>query len=77
MLPEELIKELENGITVYGHNTAKAIRLIQRDHPDWVDIVDDMSELEEILGKKFGPGDKMPYFGAILTAEGKKGLGLV
>ena len=50
------------------------IRRLQKEHPDWVDIVDNMDELEHITGQTFDGAKQMPYFGAILTAEGKANI---
>ncbi len=73
-MDQELIKDLANGCTVYGRKEAQEIRALQKEHPDWVDVIDNMKKLEYILGEKLDGTKTMPYFGAILTREGIKEL---
>lgn len=73
-MDKKLIKALKNGCTVWGLAEAKAIRELQREHPDWIDIISNMDELEQITGQHYDGAGHLPYFGAILTAEGKKNL---
>lgn len=73
-MEEKLVKDLENGCTVWGPADAKRIRELQSKHPGWVDVIDDMAELERIEGRKFDGAKQVPYFGAILTDEGKRNI---
>ena len=68
----ETLERIENGGTVWALDHAQIIRELQKEHPEWLTIVDDMKELERITGETYD--DKVPYFGAILTAEGKGAL---
>lgn len=70
----EVMKTIENGATVWGVEDAKAIRELQKDHPNYVDIISNLGELEKITGEKYDGAKKCPYFGAVLTAEGKEAL---
>jgi len=70
----EVMRTIENGATVWGYVEASAIRELQKTHPTWVTIIANMKELERILGVKFDGAKRPPYFGAILTDEGKEAL---
>ena len=67
-----LTDALKNGCTVWGYSDAVKIRKLKAEHPDWVQIIDKVSEMESILGREFREGDRIPYFCAILTVEGRK-----
>lgn len=71
---EKLLKELKNGVTVWSPIIAKEIREFQKEHPTWIDVIDNMDKLERILGTTFDGAGQLPYFGAILTDEGKANL---
>ena len=73
-MDEKLIADLETGCTVWGRVDAGEIRRLQKEHPDWVDIVDNLDELESITGKTFDGTKQLPYFGAILTGKGKANI---
>jgi len=70
-LSKALLKALKNGVTVYSLVDAKAIREFQKEHPTWIDVIDDTKRLEHILGTTFDGAKRLPYFGAILTDEGR------
>ena len=67
----DLVDALKNGCTVWGYTEAEKIRELQKLHPVWITIVTG-EDLEYILGQKFDGTGKIPYFGAILTDEGRK-----
>lgn len=73
-MDKKMIEDLKSGCTVYGYEDAKKIRQLQKEHPDWVDIIDDMEKLQRILGVKLDGTKRMPYFGAILTDAGRDAL---
>ena len=71
MLDVDLIKKLKNGIIVWNPLTAKQIREFQKEHPDYIHIIDNIDDLEEILDVKFDGSKKLPYFSARLSKKGK------
>jgi len=73
-MDDKLVKDLKTGCTVWGLKEAKAIRELQKEHPEWVDIISDIEELEHILDTKFDGTKQLPYFGARLTKEGVRNL---
>jgi len=68
---KKLLNDLKGGITVWSYNDAVEIRKFQKEHPTWINIISNIEELEHILGVKFDGTKTLPYFGAILTGEGK------
>lgn len=68
----ETLERIENGGTVWALDHAEIIREMQRNYPGWLTIIDNMAELERITGETYK--NKVPYFGAILTFEGKGAL---
>lgn len=64
---KDALKAIENGADVYDRIIAQTLRKLEREHPDWVNLGDAMNAPED--GAK-----QQPYFGAILTAKGKKAL---
>ena len=73
-MKHELVNSLKQGCTVWDMGVAKKIRELKQNHPDWITIIDDMKELESILGVELDVTKKIPYFGAILTKEGTKNI---
>ena len=67
-----LTDALENGCTVWGYSDAQKIRKLKAQYPNWVQIIDKVEDMESIIGTKFNGTEQMPYFGAILTDEGRK-----
>lgn len=72
----EMLKSVKNGETVYGLNQARILRAIDENEETkgLVHIIDDLKDLEYILGVKFTGTEQLPYFGAIITDEGKAWL---
>lgn len=66
----ELMELMMGGETIWNLAIANQIRAFQKLHPTWVNIVDDLKELEKINKEKYFGEDKVPYFGASLTDEG-------
>lgn len=64
---KDALKAIENGADVYGRGVAQILRNLWKEHPEWIDICAAMDAPED--GAK-----QQPYFGAILTAKGKKSL---
>ena len=58
---------IRDGADVFSPTTARTLRTLKRDHPDWLVICDAQGE--------YGPHERHPYFGAILTDEGKQAVG--
>lgn len=61
------MKEIENGADVYAYNIAKELRGLQKSNPGLLVITKAMDPPKN--GK-----EQQPYFGAILTVNGKKEL---
>lgn len=68
----QAMKEVEEGATIYGYGHARLLREVQMHDASLIDIIDDISQLEKIVGRVFDGAKKIPYFGAILTPKGKK-----
>jgi len=68
-----LVADLNNGCDVFGRSEAVLIRELHKEHPDWLDIIDNIKELEKLKGSEY-PLDNLPYFGVILTGKGKEGF---
>lgn len=63
----DALRAVKDGADVYSYMLAKALRGIERKHPGLVSI----GKPEMYKGDGT---DKVPYFGAILTAKGKAAL---
>ena len=72
MLDKSLVNQLKNGIAVWNLLDAQKIRQFQKEHPDYIHIIDNIDDLEEILDVKFDGAKKLPYFGARLSKKGRK-----
>lgn len=68
MIVMESVKE---GATIYGYREAKVLREVQKENPEYIDIIDDLNELSNITHTIFDGKEELPYFGAILTDKGK------
>lgn len=55
---------IENGAEVFALHTAKALKEVQKSHPELLTITKPMGGYSGV--------ERMPYFRAILTAQGKK-----
>lgn len=57
------MQAVEDGADIYSMPIARLLRDVQKEKPDWIEITKPMMY--------DGDGtDHMPYFGAILTADG-------
>lgn len=63
----EAMKAVKNGADVYSYGIARALREVHNVRPDLVTITKPMT-------RKFTGVERMPYFGAILTREGKRAI---
>jgi len=70
---DNLLDSLKGGCTVYGIIEARIIRELKYKHPEWIELVTG-EDLEFVLEKKMSDMEAEPYFGAILTEEGKRNL---
>lgn len=83
-LSEEHLKIMfliQNGATIFALKEAKLLREVQQYNNTLIDIIDNIKELERILGNEKDLYDNkdpktghLAYFGAILTEKGKKWL---
>lgn len=69
-----MMKAVKNGATIYGLYDAQLLREVQKYDKELITIIDDMNQLEYILGYELEGAKQLPYFGAILTKKGKKYL---
>lgn len=63
----DAMSAIAEGADVRSRAIARELRSLQAEHPTWL----------EIGGRRMGPygvREKLPYFGAILTAEGSTAL---
>jgi len=67
----DAMKEVKEGATIYGYRLAMLLREVQRYDRSLIHIIDNMRELEQIVGEKFDGTKRLPYFGAILSEKGK------
>ena len=64
----EAMRQVAQGADVYSFTTARALRAVETVHPEYIDIGPAMAYS--------GDGaDRMPYFGACLTAKGREVVG--
>lgn len=61
------MNEVQEGGDVYSYDTALTLRSVQRKHPTFINI-------GKAMAYKGNGTDRMPYFGAKLTDEGKRAL---
>lgn len=61
------LRLIKNGADVHSYTLARTLRRIQQVHPELLDI----GPLQMYQGDGTG---RMPYFGAILTAVGKRAI---
>ncbi len=83
-LSEEHLKIMfliQNGATIFDLKKAKLLREVQQYNNTLITIIDNMKELEIIVGNEKDLYDNkdpktghLAYFGAILTDKGKKWL---
>lgn len=83
-LSEEHLKTMflvQNGATIFGLKEAKLLREVEQYDRSLINIIDNMSELQKIVGNEKDLYDNkdlktghLAYFGAILTEKGKKWL---
>lgn len=83
-LSEEHLKIMfliQNGATIFNLKKAKLLREVQQYDKTLINIIDNMKELERIVGNEKDLYDNkdpkighLAYFGAILTDKGKKYL---
>lgn len=63
---KQLMQNIESGADIFDRNEAKAIRELQKTQATWVIITSAANEY---------PGEcRQPYFGAILSEQGRKAL---
>ena len=63
----EILRKIKSGADIYDYMTAKILRTIEKNFPSLICITKPMMYQ--------GDGtDQMPYFGAILTKDGKKAI---
>ena len=73
LMEKEIMEIIKDDPLIYSCIEASKARLFHNEHPDWVNIIDNMVELESVLGVEFEAPD-LPYFGAFLTDKGKRAL---
>lgn len=57
------LSAIKDGADVFDYRIARVLRRLQRSHPTLLDIGP--------TPREYGPHDTHPYFGAILTDEGR------
>jgi len=62
-----LLKSIDGGADVFDHGAAIDLRELARTHPDLLRIVDAQGS--------YGPRDRHPCFGALLTSAGRQAVG--
>jgi len=66
---KELMAAVASGADIYNYGDAKILRQLEKENPEMVDIVE--------ARMYTGDGtDQVPYFGAILTDEGRAAIAL-
>jgi hypothetical protein len=63
----EAMQAVAGGADVRSYLWAKELRAVEKEHPEWIDIV-------PCRMGPYGVKEKHPYFGAILTNAGTKAL---
>ena len=80
ILSEEHLKTMfliQEGATIFGLKEAKLLREVEQYDSSLINIIDNMEELQEIIGNEKDLYDNkghLAYFGAILTEKGKEWL---
>lgn len=72
---KRVFNSIINGATIFGYKEAHQIKELSRTYPGSIKLIS-ISELEEIECEIF-QGERLAYFGAILTKKGKKILGVI
>lgn len=72
---KKIFNLIENGATIFGDKEAHQIKELSKAFPGAIKLIP-ISELEEIECEIF-QGERLAYFGAILTPKGKKILGIM
>ena len=66
-----LVGDLLNGCTIWTYIDMWCVRKLKALYPDWIEIVEDIHEIEKITGRKFAKFHS-PYLLAWLTDEGRE-----
>ena len=61
---KEVMKLVKNGADISNYGIAFELRAVQKDYPSLIRITKRMYEYDVL--------EKLPYFGAILTDDGKR-----
>lgn len=67
---KRIFNVIKNGVTIFGNKEAQQIKKLSEAYPGAIKLIS-ISELEEIECEIF-QGERLAYFGAILTTKGKK-----
>lgn len=67
---KKLMAKVRHGVNIWTKEEARILRDVEKEHPEYIDIVEDMNEIERVSGTYDGTGGG-PYFFAVLTRAGK------